>query len=130
VPARLQNLLNLESMTMLMDLLLGPGLVLHAIRSRPFGNERVQIVLRARRDPHDQGYAFLEPVGSVNTSATPSRPIARLSLGPEPGRRRGRRRAGGLSRHRVRLYRRGDWRPGRHVGVLRSAILGPSNTPA
>ncbi|MDT5023617.1 MAG: hypothetical protein QOE61_43, partial [Micromonosporaceae bacterium] len=55
VPARLRHLLDLGSMTMLMDLLLGPGLVLHAIRSLPLGNERIQIVLQARRDPYNLG---------------------------------------------------------------------------
>lgn len=59
-PARLQNVLNLQSMTMMIDLVLGPGLVLHAIRSLPGGSERVQIVLQARRDAHNRGYSYLE----------------------------------------------------------------------
>ena len=60
VPARLQNVLNLQSVTMMIDLILGPGLVLHAIRSLPLGSERVQIVLQGRRDPHNRGYVYLE----------------------------------------------------------------------
>ncbi|HEY2577122.1 MAG TPA: hypothetical protein VGI74_12530, partial [Streptosporangiaceae bacterium] len=62
VPARLQNVLNLQSLTMMIDLVLGPGLVLHAIRSVPGGSERVQIVLQGRRDPHNRGYVYLESV--------------------------------------------------------------------
>ena len=69
VPASLQNVLNLGSLTMLMDLLLGPGLILSpAARSVPLAHERAQIVLRARRDPANQGYAFLEHVESANVS--------------------------------------------------------------
>ena len=59
---RLENILNLQSLTMMMDQLLGPGIVLHPIRSGFGHNERVQIVLRARRDPHNQGYVYLESV--------------------------------------------------------------------
>ena len=66
VPARLDNVLNLQSLTMMMDLLLTGGLVLHATRARPGGHERVQIVLRARRDPHRQGYAYLESIAEGN----------------------------------------------------------------
>jgi hypothetical protein len=47
---------------MMIDLVLGPGLVLHAIRSVPGGSERVQIVLQGRRDPHNRGYVYLESV--------------------------------------------------------------------
>ncbi|HEY2579813.1 MAG TPA: hypothetical protein VGI74_26170, partial [Streptosporangiaceae bacterium] len=69
VPASLQNVLNLGSLTMLMDLLLGPGLILTAApRSVPLAHERVQILLRARRDPDDQGYVFLEHVETANVS--------------------------------------------------------------
>jgi hypothetical protein len=66
VPARLANVLNLQSMTMMMDLLLGTGLVLHSIRSLPGYNERVQLVMQARRDPHNLGYAYLESVEGNN----------------------------------------------------------------
>src|SRR5260370_14201329 len=66
VPGRLQNVLNLQSLTMMIDLVLGPGLVLHAIRSLPGGSERVQIVLQGRRDPHNLGYVYLESL-SGNT---------------------------------------------------------------
>jgi hypothetical protein len=69
VPARLQNVLNLGSLTMLMDLMLGPGLLLTTEdRSLPLAHQRAQILLRAQRDPNSQGYAFLEHVDEVNVS--------------------------------------------------------------
>ncbi len=62
VPTRLGNVLNLQSLTTMMDLLLGPGLVLHPIKSGPAYNDRLQIVLQARRDSTGLGYAYLESI--------------------------------------------------------------------
>ncbi len=68
VSAKLSNLLNMGSMEALVDLMLGPGLILTGTRSLPLVNERVQILLRATRDPNNRGYAFLEHVDSANVS--------------------------------------------------------------
>ncbi len=68
VPQKLANLLNPGSLEALLDVLLGPGLVLHATRSGPLYNERVQLVLRATRDPNGRGYAYLEHVDSANVT--------------------------------------------------------------
>jgi hypothetical protein len=68
VPQKLANLLNPGSLEALLDVLLGPGLVLHAIRSGPLHNERVQLVLRATRDPNGSGYTYLEHVESANVT--------------------------------------------------------------
>jgi ppGpp synthetase/RelA/SpoT-type nucleotidyltranferase len=60
LPAKLNNLLNVGSLEAFMDLLLGPGLVLHSIGtggSVPFAHDRVQIVITATRDPEGTGYA-------------------------------------------------------------------------
>ncbi len=62
MPARLSNVLNLQSMTMMMDQLLSTGLVLHAIRAMPFGHEHTQIVIKARRDAYNEGYLYLDKV--------------------------------------------------------------------
>ena len=69
IPARLQNLLNVSSLTMLMDAMLGPGLLLSAIRQiTPWATEHVQIRLRARRDPDGEGYTFLATEEEANVS--------------------------------------------------------------
>ena len=68
VPSTLRNLLNVGSMQALLDSLVSTGLVLTGIRSGFLHNERVQIVLRATRDPDNHGYAFLEHVPSANVS--------------------------------------------------------------
>ena len=70
MPARLDNVLNLQSLTMMMDLLLSTGLVLHPTRAVPAGQERVQIVLRARRDPSNEGYVYLESIEGNNVRYT------------------------------------------------------------
>ena len=60
VPARLQNLFNLQSMTMMIDMLLSTGLVVVAILPRPLGMEVVRLEMRGRRDPHNRGHLYLE----------------------------------------------------------------------
>ena len=70
VAARLDNVLDLQSLTMMMDLLLSTGLVLHHTRALPGGHERVQIVLQARRDPSNQGYVYLESIEGNNVRYT------------------------------------------------------------
>ena len=67
VPARLQNVLTLATMSTLIDVALGPGIVLDAMRAVPGGNWRYEIVLRARRDPHNTGLRWLGTIGSMNT---------------------------------------------------------------
>ena len=62
VPARLANVLNLQSLTMMADLVVSTGLVLHAIRQGPGHNERVQIVLQGRRDQRGRGYVYLQSI--------------------------------------------------------------------
>jgi len=68
VPSKLRNLLNVGSMEALLDGLNGTGLVLSGIRSLPLVNERVQIVLRATRDPDNHGYRFLEQIETISVS--------------------------------------------------------------
>jgi hypothetical protein len=68
LPQKLRSLLDVGSLESIIDVLLGPGLILHGIRSLPLANERVQIVLKAKRDPDNRGYAFLEHVDSINVS--------------------------------------------------------------
>jgi hypothetical protein len=58
----LQNVLNLQSLTMMFDLLLGQGLILTATQSLPLAHRQVQILLRGRRDPHNRTYVYLESV--------------------------------------------------------------------
>ena len=67
VSARLHNVLTLASLSTLIDVVLGPGLVLDATLSYPGGNWRYQIVLRGRRDPHGTGLAWLGTVDGMNT---------------------------------------------------------------
>jgi len=66
VGPRLQNILNLGSMTSMMDLLLSTGVVLSSARAVEGGHERVQIVLRLHRDPDKNGYVHLETVPGGN----------------------------------------------------------------
>ncbi|HMH90163.1 MAG TPA: hypothetical protein VK586_03670, partial [Streptosporangiaceae bacterium] len=66
VGPRLQNILNLGSLTSLMDLLLSTGVVLTTVRPVPGGHERVQIVLRLHRDARNTGYTHLETVPGGN----------------------------------------------------------------
>jgi hypothetical protein len=68
VPTKLSNLLNLGSAEALIDTMLGPGLILHATRSSVLHNERVWLLLRARRDPHGTGYYHVQPVPNVNVA--------------------------------------------------------------
>ncbi|WP_407918470.1 hypothetical protein, partial [Kitasatospora sp. NE20-6] len=69
MPSRLANLLSLKSMEALLDVLLGPGLVLHATRSGPLHHERFELRLRAQRDPDSKGYYFLESLREVTASS-------------------------------------------------------------
>lgn len=81
-PKDLRNMQNLTSLESLASVLLGPGLVLRTVRSRFFGNEVYQIVLRATRDPEHKGYEYMGTRSAVNvaryafgfdvTSQTPS----------------------------------------------------------
>ena len=57
-------------MTMMMDMLTSTGLVVHAIAQGPGHNKRAQIVLQARRDPHNLGYVYLESVEGNTTRYT------------------------------------------------------------
>ena len=68
VPSKLRNLLNVGSMEALLDGLVSTGLVLTAIWSMPLANERIQVVLRATRDPDNNGYKFLEQVQTISVS--------------------------------------------------------------
>ncbi len=69
VSARLRNVLNVGSATMLNDLLLGPGLMLTApMRSLPLFQQRAQVLLRQRRDPAGQGYQYLSTQQGYNVS--------------------------------------------------------------
>ncbi len=70
VRGRLANVLNLRSMTMMMDMLTSTGLVVHAIGQGPGYNRRAQIVLQARRDPHNLGYVYLESIEGNTTRYT------------------------------------------------------------
>ena len=68
LPAKLSTLLNTGSAEALLDVMLGPGLVLHSTRSLPLSNQRMQLVIRAQRDPNNRGYYFLEHAGDANVS--------------------------------------------------------------
>ena len=62
LPPRLVNVLNLQSLTMMYDLILSSGLVLTAIRTFPGGSEMVRIVVQGLRDPHNRGHEYLESI--------------------------------------------------------------------
>ena len=62
VPARLANVLNLQSLGMMIDTVLSSGLVLTTIRQFPGGSEQVRIVVEGLRDPHNRGYHYLESI--------------------------------------------------------------------
>jgi hypothetical protein len=62
VPGTLRDVLSLPALTSLMDVLLGPGLVLSPQGTR--AGRQARIVLRARRDPDARGMALLETVSS------------------------------------------------------------------
>ncbi len=70
VRGRLANVLNLQSLTMMMDMLTSTGLVIHAVQQGPGHNKRAQLVLQARRDPHNLGYVYLESVEGNTTRYT------------------------------------------------------------
>ena len=61
-PMQLTAMLDLNTLETLMDMLLGPGLVLQATRSETMGlaSRRVTLVLRATRDPDHKGYHSIE----------------------------------------------------------------------
>jgi len=75
LPPNLANLLNPGSAEALIDLLLGPGLILTGIKSLPLFNQRVQIVLRVDCDPEPEpgkertGFRFVEHVDGMNVSS-------------------------------------------------------------
>jgi hypothetical protein len=62
MPRTLRDVLSLPALTSLMDVLLGPGLVLSPQGTR--AGREARIVLRARRDPDGMGMALLETVSS------------------------------------------------------------------
>jgi hypothetical protein len=61
-PGTLRDVLSLPALTSLMDVLLGPGLVLSPDGTR--AGRQARIVLRARRDPDGMGMTLLETVSS------------------------------------------------------------------
>ena len=67
VSGKLTGVLNEISAITLIDVLLGPGLEIQASHSFPGGNSRLQLILRATRDPDGTGYRFTEavPDGSI-----------------------------------------------------------------
>ncbi|WP_407918469.1 hypothetical protein, partial [Kitasatospora sp. NE20-6] len=66
VRSSLAGLLDLKSAEVLVDVMLGSGLVLHTTRSGPLHHEEITLRLEARRDPDNKGYYFLESVADTH----------------------------------------------------------------
>ncbi|QMU77943.1 hypothetical protein GXW83_21840 [Streptacidiphilus sp. PB12-B1b] len=68
LPTKLSTLLNTGSSEALLDTLLGPGLILHTTDPGVLHNDRIWLLLRATRDPNNNGYYYLEDVNGATTS--------------------------------------------------------------
>ncbi|MDT5028831.1 MAG: hypothetical protein QOE61_5257, partial [Micromonosporaceae bacterium] len=92
----------------------------HAIRSLPLGNERIQIVLQARRDPYNLGYGFLQTVDDINSS--------RYAFGVDSIHESWTRKQ--ESQHSTGFTFTGPETggPGRHEGVFRAGVIGPTES--